>query len=226
MKKMMKNETLHLEGKIINEVFMLVDSIAKLHNILTSTRGNYFHRTLLQALEEEKSASDIDALRSQAGLGESQRHIHKLLEFNLIQEIRGNQHLKKYKRTILGEQAINALRALEREIGNEEAEKITAASLGPNSMRLFLRVYGNKKEIDIEKREVRYTPAEIGKLSLFLPRTVEGIAAIDKLSDAELLVYKEEGHVVFNPKRARGFYKYMSSLYTVLKTYGPNQVLN
>jgi len=223
---MSKNETVNLEGKIINDIFMKVDSLAKLHNTLTSIRGNYFHRVLLQVLEEEKSFSDIDTIRSKAGLGESQRHLHKLLEFNLIEELGGCDGLMKYKRTRLGEEAINALRALERELGNEEAEKIYSASLGPNSLRLFLRVYGNKKEIDIEKREVRYTPAEIGRLSLFLPRTVEGIAAIDKLSDAELLVYKEDGHVYFNPKRARGFYKYLSSLNGVLKTYAPSQDLN
>jgi len=223
---MSKNETFNLEGKTINDIFKKVDSIARLHNTLTSIRGNYFHRVLLQVLEEEKSSSDIDTLRSKAGLGESQRHLHKLQEFHLIEELKGGNGLKKYKRMMWGEEAINALRALDRGLGNEEAEKIYAASLGPNSLRLFLRVYGNKKEIDLEKREVRYSPAEIGRLSLFLPRTVEGVAAIDKLSDAELLVYKEDGHVYFNPKRARGFYKYLSSLNMVLKTVGPSQALN
>jgi len=223
---MNKNETLNLEGKIINGVFKEVDSIAKLHNTLTSVRGIYFHRVLLQVLEEEKSSHDIDALRSKAGLGESQRHLHKLLEFHLIEELTGKGGLRKYKRTMLGEEAINALRMLERELGNEGAEKIYAASLGPNSLRLFLRVYGNKKEIDLDKREVKYTPAEIGRLSLFLPRTIEGVAAIDKLSDAELLVYEEDGHVYFNPKRARGFYKYLGSLNQVLNTVGPSQALN
>ncbi len=76
-----------------------------------------------------------------------------------------------------------------------------------------MRVYSVKKEVDLKKKEVIFSPVEIGKLGLFLPRTIEGIAAIDKLSDAKLLVYKDDGNIYLNPVKARSFYKYLKSLY-------------
>jgi len=211
-------ETIDLEGKIIKEMFKKALRISMLHNVLASNRGNHFRRKLLQALEVEKNSHDIEKLRSDAGLGESQRHLHKLLEFNLIKEVDPHENQpKKYIRTPIGEVALNALRALEREVGGQEVEKIFSASLGLNSVKLFLRIYGQKKECDIKTREVKYTPAEIGRLSLFLPRNIEGIAAIDKLSDAEMLVYKEDGFIYLDPKKARSFYKYLRELNEIIK---------
>jgi len=76
-------------------------------------------------------------------------------------------------------------------------------------------VYGTKKEVDFVKKEIVFTPTEIGALALFLPRSIEGIAAVDKLNNAELLIYKEDGNIYLDPKKARSFYKYLSLLYDV-----------
>lgn len=203
-----------LEGEVIKEIFKNAEAVALFHQIISSPRGDYFRRKLLQLLEVESSISKIEKLRSGAGLKETQRHINKLLETQLIELAKeGN-----YRRTDKGEEAINALRALETELGREEARKIFVSFLGFNSIRFFLRVYGTKKEVDLEKREIKFTAAEIGKLSLFLPRNIEGIAAIDKLSDAELLVYRDDGNIYLDPKKARVFYKYLKSLYKICLT--------
>jgi len=61
-----------------------------------------------------------------------------------------------------------------------------------------------------------FSPAEIGKLCLFLPRDIEGMAAIHKLGNAELLTYKDNGNVYLNPKKSRAFYKYLKSLYRIV----------
>ncbi len=200
-----------LEGKVIKEIFKSAESIALIHQTISSPRGDYFRRRLLQVLRTEVSALDIKKLRSEAGLQESQRHINKLLDLKLIET---NQK-DIYVRTNKGEEAVNALRALETELGKEEAGKIFSSFLGFNSIRFFLRVYGVKKEIDMEKKEIKFTPKEIGKLGLFLPRSIEGIAVIDKLSDAELLTYEDDGNIYFNPKKARAFYKYLKALYQI-----------
>lgn len=206
-----------LEGKRIKEIFKTAEGIAELHNILTSRRGNYFRRQLLQFLELEREASQLDELREKTDLRELHRHLNKLLKFNLIRTVQ-ERDKEKYRRTQLGEKAINSLRALEQGIGKEEATKIYEAALGPNSIRLFLRVYGQKKEPNFEKLEVRYTPSEIGRLCLFLSRRIEGIAAIDKLSDADLLIYQEEGYIHMPAKKARSFYHYLQQLYQIVKS--------
>lgn len=203
-----------LEGDIIKEIFKNADAVASLHQTVSSRRGNYFRRKLLQILETETSISEIEKKRSKVGLQESQRHINKLLELQLIDLSKEDN----YKRTNKGEESINALRALETELGKERARRIFSSFLGPNSIRLFLRVYGEKKQIDLEKKEIKFSPTEIGKLCLFLPRDIEGIAAIDKLSDAELLTYRDDGNVYLNPRKARAFYKYLKSLYEI-RTY-------
>lgn len=205
----MEQQINSLEGDVIKEIFKNADAFAFLHQTISSPRGNYFRRRLLQLLATEAKISEIEKLRSDAKMQESSRHINKLLELQLISLHKEDT----YKRTEKGEKAINALRALETELGNEDARKIFAGFLGPNSIRFFLRVYSVKKEVDLEKKEVKFSPVEIGKLSLFLPRTIEGIAAIDKLSDAELLVYKDDGNIYLNPVKARSFYKYLKSLY-------------
>lgn len=198
-----------LEGDIIKEMFKDADAIAFLHQTISSPRGDYFRRRLLQLFATETNISEIENLRAEAQLQELQRHINKLSELQLISSCKEDT----YKRTEKGEKAVNALRALETELGKEDARKIFTSVLGPNSIRFFLRVYSSKKEVDLKKKEIKFSPAEIGKLSLFLPRTIEGIAAVDKLSDAELLVYKDDGNIHLDPRKARGFYKYLKLLY-------------
>jgi len=200
-----------LEGEHIKKIFKNAEQIAELHATLTSSRGDFFRMKLLNALEVRLSASDIVKLRDEAGLRGYHRHLNKLLKFNLVQKDGDG-----YVRTELGEEAINTLRELERRISQDAARKIYEASLGPNSIRLFLRVYGHKTEVDFEKREISFTPAEIGRLSFFLPRTIEGISAIDKLSDADILVYKEDNCVYMHPIKARSFYQYLQKLDKIL----------
>ena len=152
---------------------------------------------------------EIEKLKSEAQLRELQRHINKLSELQLISSYKEDV----YKRTEKGEKVVNALRALETELGTEDARKIFTSVLGPNSIRFFLRVYGLRKEVNLKNKEVKFSTTEIGKLALFLPRSIEGMAAIDKLSDAELLVYKDDGSIYLDPVKARSFYKYLKLLY-------------
>lgn len=211
--------TIKLEGKAIKDIFKNAELIAELHETLTSSRGEYLKTRLLSALEGKLPVPEIKKLVEEAGLGEYHRHLNKLLKFSLIRRVQEGE--EKFIRTGLGEEAINALRELERRIGMEDARKIYDASLGINSIRLFLRVYGNKTEVDFEKLEIKFTPAEIGRLSLFLPRSIEGVSAIDKLSDADLLVYNEDGYVYMHPIKARSFYQYLQKLHEI--TLGENK---
>lgn len=201
-----------LEGNIIKSIFENAEIVARLHRVISSPRGDYFRSRILQMSRTEISLSEIKSLKHQAELAETHRHLNKLLGLELIQVSKDGI----YRRTDKGEQAINALKALETDVGQEEARRIFRSFLGVNSVKLFLRVYGNGKRIDLVKKEVKFTPQEIGKLSLFLPRSIEGLAAIDKLSDAELLIYRDDGNIYFNPKKARGFYKYLKSLYKTI----------
>ena len=130
-----------------------------------------------------------------------------------VQEADGK---RLYLRTTLGEKGINALREFERRVSPEAAEAVYSASLGPNSMRFFLRVYGDKKEANWAQLQIRYTPAEIGRLSLFLPRIIEAISAVDKVSEAGLLVYHDDNHIYMQPRKARSFYQYLQQLYGIM----------
>ncbi|MCH8986913.1 hypothetical protein IIA94_01955, partial [Patescibacteria group bacterium] len=121
-----------------------------------------------------------------------------------------------YRRTELGERAINAIRELERKVGEERAKPIWEAALGKNSIRLFLKVYGSPKKSN-DEGDIVFTPLEIGQISTFLPRTIEGIAAIDKLDDAGLVSYLEDGNVHVNPRRSTAFYSYLKNLYSILQ---------
>ncbi len=209
------NTANELVGNIIKEIFKKAEEIAELHACLTSPRGNNFRLCLLHALEIPLDDTAIEKLRADAGIKEYRRHLNKLLSFGLIgaEEIGGRKH---YIRTPLGEQAVNALREFERRIGKEAAEALYSASLGPNSIRLFLRVYGDKKEAKWGHLQVKYTPAEIGKLSLFLPRTIDGLSAVDKLNEADLLVYKDDNCIYMQPTKARSFYQYLQQLHRIV----------
>lgn len=198
-----------LEGDVIKGIFKDAEAIAFLHQTISSPRGDYFRRRLLQLLATESNMQEIEKLKSEAQLRELQRHMNKLSELQLISSCKEDT----YKRTGKGEKAVNALRALETELGAEDARKIFTSVLGPNSIRFFLRVYSSKSQVDLKKKQVKFSPKEIGKLSLFLPRTIEGVAAVDKLSDAELLVYKDDGSIYLDPVKARSFYKYLKLLH-------------
>lgn len=202
--------TTELDGELIKDIFKDAEEIAELHSTLTSSRGNFFRMQLLHKLEKKLTQEEIVKLCEEAKLVEADRHLNKLLKFRLIERDDNG-----YIRTKLGEDAINELRALERRIGEDSANKIYRTSLGVNSIRLFLRVYGQKKESDLEKLKIVYTPLEIGKLAFFLPRSAEGIAAIDKLNMAGLLSYEDDGNIHLNPRKSRSFYQYLQALYRI-----------
>lgn len=203
-----------LIGARIKGIYKEAEKMAELHQTLTSRRGDYFRKRLLHKLGTSLTTREIEKLRVKAGIREYQRHLNKLMKFKLVEQKR--KRPERYVRTDLGLVAVNAIRALERGIGREGAQKVYEASLGPNSIRLFLRIYGQKKEIDMKKLEIKYSPAEIGRLSLFLPRSIEGVAAIEKLADAGLLVHKEDDNFYVNAKKARNFYQYLLALYGIL----------
>ena len=208
-----------LVGKTIKDVFKRAEEVAELHSALSSPRGDYFRLHLLQRLDDHFDESMMERGRVEAGVQEYQRHLNKLLRVGLVveQELNGQ---KTYTRSRLGETAVNAMRELQRNIGGEEARAIYAASLGPNSVRFFLRIYGDKQDGSWDRSEVQYTPAEIGRLSLFLPRVIEGVSAIDKLSEAGLVVYRDDGYVYIPPVKARGFYRYLLELYEIVRANG------
>lgn len=157
----------------------------------------------------------IHQLRVHSGINEHHRHLHRLLRFGLVAELDAAGDLR-FSRTDRGEQAINAVRQLERRLGKEAATQAYRAALGPTSMRLFLRVYGDRRDADREHLQVRYTPEELGRLSVFLPRVIDGMSAIDKLNEADRLVYQDDNHIHMQPVKARGFYKCPCELYRVL----------
>jgi len=212
-----------IRGIVINEIFKKSEKIAKLHQTLTSTRGDYFRLSLLTALRKKMSIESIDKTKEKVSLKECERHLDKLLEFGLIECIKV-KNKNYYVRTKTGERALNNIKALERNIGESAARKIYRHNLGINSIRLFLKVYGQNKKPSFfgsfmnkkRKLQVIYRPHEIGRIALFLPRTIEGISAIDKLNLGGLLVYEDDGCIHMPPIKARAFYVYLKNLYGIV----------
>ena len=214
---MASEDTVHeLIGEKIRHLFKDAEEVAMLHACLTSPRGDNFRLHLLQAMEAPLDSGAVERLRTEAQVNESHRHMHMLLSFGLA-EAQGTNGDTLYARTTLGEQAINAIRELERRMDKEAAKAIYAAALGANSIRFFLRIYGDQREVNWEHLQIRYTPMEIGKLSLFLPRIIEGISAVDKLNEAGLLVYREDNYIYMQAVKARSFYQYLQQLHQLLK---------
>ena len=210
-----------LAGKTIKDLSGNAEQIVELHACLTSLRGDNFRLRLLQAMERPLDETVVERLRVESGMNEYRRHLNRLLELRLVQ-VREAGGKRLYLRTTLGETAINALRGFERRMGEEAAKAVYSASLGPNSIRLFLRIYGDKRGANWDRLKIRYTPDEIGRLSLFLPRSIEGVSAIDKLNDAGLLVYGVDNHFHMPPTRARSFYQYLQDLHGIITAKSPS----
>ena len=121
-----------------------------------------------------------------------------------------------YVRTSLGEEALNTVRELQRKVSEEHARSIADAGLGSDAIKLFLTIFANPKEVDLTTREILYTPLEIGQLIRIFSRSVEGVSAIDKLDDAGLISYLEDGNVHVDPRRSTTFYHYLRNLYSLL----------
>jgi hypothetical protein len=206
-------------GKAIEEVFRYAGVVAGLHSSLTSPRGNYFRFVLLQAMQVPLDQWEIDRMSRELGMHESHRHLHRLMGFGLVaQEARGGP--VKYVRTEAGERAVNAVRQLETRTTREGAARIYQASLGPNCIRLFLRVYGHNGLGDWDELRVSYTPAEMGRFALFLPRVVERISAVDRLNEADLATYGDDNWVHLHPVKCRSFYQYLLEMLEILRSRG------
>ena len=205
-----------MEGVTIKKIFQNIESLADLHAVLSSPRGQYLHRHLLHALRGGLTLDEIDRLRKGLGVEEYDRHINKLAKWGLIEPVGSSDGIAGYVRTTLGEEALNAARELERKIGEDRARLMCEAGLGANAIRLFLTIFGNNKEPDLASREVVYTPLEIGQLMRLFTRGVEGISSIDKLDDAGLVSYLEDGNIHVNPRRSTAFYAYLRRLYQLL----------
>ena len=216
----MKNKV-ELQGEIIKKIFEKAKPISDLHAVLTSSTGDYFRLRLLQTLRKGLTTKQLMHMRKEAKLHEQTRHIDKIVAFKLAEY---KQNI--YKRTEKGEAALNAVKEFERKIGEKEAEKIFKASLGENSIKLFLAIYGHKKHIEIhpfldllrkpERLTVKYSPSEIGRIAGLLSRTVDGITAIDKLDESGILKYEDDGYVHFSTIKASGFYQYLKRLYDLI----------
>lgn len=211
-----KRTKYHLQGTVIKDIYKQTEKIAFLHATLTSPRGEFFRQNLLRMLADGLTAEEILQLTKKFGLDEYKRHINKLVDagFIAIADLDGKEG---YIRTTLGEEAVNALRELERKIGPEKMKAIYMASLGMNSLRLFLKVYGHQDHTANVNTDIIYTPLKIGQLSAFLPRTIEGLAAIDKLDDAGLVSYLEDGNIHVNPRRCVAFYQYLKRLFGLIE---------
>ena len=205
-----------LEGVRIKKLFEDSESVAELHTTLTSDRGNYFRMKLLHILSTWVDEAELKQRSSEKTLQECARHINKLMRFKLVRLLKTHGK-NRYIRTDLGERAVNATRALERGIGRRAAEKIYEVSLGPNSIKAFLKVYGRKGEIDLTPKEIKYTVSEIAKLFAFIKRGIDRISAMDKLDLAGLFVYKDDGFVYIEPRKAREFYRYLLELHKIIE---------
>ena len=133
-----------LQGNLMKKIFVREGEIADLHAAITSSRGDRFRARLLHALESKVDRAEVQKIAEETGLREYRRHLNKLAKFGLIQ-VESAPEGEKIVRTQLGERAVNALRALERRLGIEEARSLYDASLGTNSLRLFLRIYSSEK---------------------------------------------------------------------------------
>ena len=205
-----------LAGRTIKELFRRAEEISRLHSGITSPRGDYLRLRMLQAMETPLAEFEIEDVQAESGVQEHIRHVNKLLNLGLI-SAHGSDGGSKYARTDLGERAVNAVREFHRNIGGEIARAVYSAALGPNSIRLFLRIYGDKREPARDHLDVRFTPVEVGRMSLFLPRIIEGVSAVDKLSEAGLFVYGDDGYIYMPAVKARAFYCYLRELYEIIR---------
>ena len=204
------------DGTLIKKVLEYVDEVAELHAVLNSPRCGYLRKRLLQSLRSTMTIDEIEGLRKELGAREYERHIHKFLRWGLVKPVMSGEDVTGYVRTSLGEEGLNTVRELQRKVGEERATSIAEAGLGSSAIKLFLTIFGNPKEVDLTTREILYTPLELGQLIRIFTRSIEGVSAIDKLDDAGLTSYLEDGNVHVNPRRSTAFYHYLRSLYHLL----------
>lgn len=206
----------HLEGTTIKSIYRNVRPVAELHSVLTSPRGQYLHRRLLHALRGSLAYDEIERLRKEYGVEESDRHINRLARWQLIEPTTTLEGDSGYVRTDLGEEAINAVRELERKIGEQSVSVISEAAMGENCIKLFLTIFGDNKKPELSTREVAYGPREFGKLIRGFARSIEGVSSMDKLDEVGIVSYMDDGNIHVNARRSTAFYAYLRKLYQIL----------
>lgn len=189
--------------------------LANLHTIISSPRGEFFRFRLLQILEVEKSMAELIELKKKEPIKELGRHLQMLQETFLIAETITDGK-RTFKRTTKGEAAINAIRALGRRVGEETFSSILHANFDANCIRLFLRAYGYKKELNIKKPHIEFTPYEVGKIAMFLDQNVLETSVIDKLNSAGILEYIDDGMIRMNSQKAQAIFQYWVDLYRII----------
>lgn len=204
------------ERRKFRSLYRRAADLAALHAVLSSSRGDFYRFRLLQLLETGKSMAELESQRASNDVEELHRHVNMLQKFSLIEEVGSNGSLV-YRRTESGEKGVNALRALGRRVNEDGLLKILQANFGVNSIHLFLNAYGYKKDVDFQKPEFEFTPLEIGQITMSIPRTIEGVSAIDKLGSAEILVYSNDGKIRMNSQKARALFQYWDDLLKIQK---------
>lgn len=185
-----------------------IKKTAELHGFITSPTRGRFRIKLLHQLQERMSLEEIKKLCQDENLKEYGRHIHKLLEFGLIEQLNGDEFI----RNKLGEDIINSMRALERKIGKENVKKIFNASIDIDSEKLFLILYLRKKDVDLLVKDIKYSPSEIKELCLNVFNPIELMSSLNRLEKGELLVRRNDGNFHMDPTKAFGFYSYLTEL--------------
>jgi len=79
-------------------------------------------------------------------------------------------------------------------------------------IKLFLKIYGKALDKNTDKIMIKFTLIELGRLCRFLPRGLETATVLDKLDDANLLIY-EEDNFYFNFKKAKSIYQNLKERY-------------
>ena len=116
-----------LKGGTIKKIFQNIEAVSELHAVLSSPRGQYLHRRLLHSLRAGLTIDEIERLRKELGVEEYERHINKLAKWGLIEPVRSTAGITGYVRTALGEEALNAVRELERKVGEDRVRVIWEA---------------------------------------------------------------------------------------------------
>ncbi|MFT7183919.1 MAG: hypothetical protein ACI9QC_000244 [Oceanicoccus sp.] len=206
-----------LRGEEIHGIFAHAEEIAGMHSALTSSRGDYFKKRLLSKLSKPLEEKMVREFAEKSGIKDYKRHVHQLVKCGFVEQKSSSDKMwYTYRRTYNGEEAMAFVSKLERKFGTGRVKDLFKASLGINSTRLFLKVYSSTPKAFNGEKDIVYSPLEIGQMTSFLPRTIEGISASDKLDGGGLVSYMEDGNVHVNPRRSTAFYQYLKGLYSLL----------
>lgn len=200
----------------VRRIFKRAGALARFHVALNSPACR-----LLESLQDAVATDSVSRLAEDTGLSATGRYVSLKLRYGLVREAETGGGNRALVRTELGERALNAITALERRIGAEAAAAISEADLGPNCFRLFLRLYtdGGKEASIVDGRSTTaYSWERVSELTMFLPRRIEALAAIEMLANAGLLIYDDAKQMLTLPSvRARAFYQYLTALSLLMK---------